>query len=153
MTSATITIDGVNRDLQKVAVRHMNFDQHWRTPGVRDLAYELTLPHSCLRRVLDAELEEFVEDARKFPDDGLDFEIALRECDWPSVDKILEDPKLREAALSYFALEILQEVLYDCNGSDGWILNTIRHTSYDEEHLRIEGLSAKASELRAYQDI
>ena len=153
MTSAKITIAGENRDLRKVAVRNMNFGQHWRTAGVVDFPYEVKLPHSCLRCILEAEMEEFVADAKKFPDDAIEFEIALRMSNWPSVVEILADPELRELALSYFALELLQEFFQGRPGSDGWVLNTIRHTSYEADCLRIDGLSAKASELEAYQDI
>lgn len=55
---------------------------------------------------------------------------VLRESAGRAAIGELIDPKLRESALSYFALEILQDVLDGPPGFDGWVLSTIRQTSY-----------------------
>ena len=100
--NAILTVDGRLR--VPGAVRPMNFGQHWRTAGVQELGYELTLPISALRDVLESELDQIVADAKKFPDDDDEFEIALRHQNWPSVGKIVEDPALQQLALNTLCL-------------------------------------------------
>ena len=152
MTDAIITIAGTPHNLRRVAIRHMNFGQHWRTKGITDLPYELRLPHVCLRHIIESQLEAFVEDAKKFPEDD-EFEMALRSRNWPDIDEILGDAELRDLSLDYFALDILRDVLDAPPVPDGFVLNTICNTSYEASYLRISGLGARVAELKAYQDI
>src|SRR5690242_1473689 len=76
-----------------LAVRTMNFGQHWRTPGIIDVRFMIALPARFFLDVLARELPEFVQDAIDHPDPDheLPLEAALRQRGWPTAEQVVAD--------------------------------------------------------------
>lgn len=139
-----------------IAVRTMNFGQHWRTPNVDIHQYRVELPRSLLAEVLDTELADIVDDSRRFPPTpDEDFESALASASWPTPQAVSTDFMLENLALAYFALDRLGHWFGDGlpEGRPGVILNTVESTGLAVDRCWVAGTCAFAANLRAYQDL
>ncbi|HRI71039.1 MAG TPA: hypothetical protein PK156_42700 [Polyangium sp.] len=140
---------------QSLRVRSMNFGQHWRTEGIREVSYSVELPHRFWMDVFARELPEIVEDARKFPDDDRELEAALRLRGLPAA--INENTALELAPLFVrdFAHDLLLEWLGDGYPSviPGFVINTIDDVTVAVDRVRLSGLARTDEIAVRYQDV
>jgi hypothetical protein len=107
MQEALCTVDGAIYPRERLKVRTMNFGQHWRTPNVDEVDYEIVLPQAFVIEWLDANLPEYIADAKAFPDPDSALDSALRERGWPAAAAILADAEVARLALDTFAYDLL----------------------------------------------
>jgi hypothetical protein len=138
----------------QVSVRSFNFGQHWRTPGVRNVRYSITLPLAFVEKMLRRALPEYVEDCIEFPDDD-PLETALRRNEWPETGEILDDPQLCALALEWIAHDCLFEWLGDGEPkeSPGYVLNTVDMAERQGNEVRFAGSGRAAGQVVKYQDV
>jgi hypothetical protein len=135
------------------SVRSFNFGQHWRTPGVRDVHYSVTIPLAFVAHVLRRELPEYVEDCIKFPDTGA-LDTGLRGKQWPEAGQILDDPELCALALNWIAHDCLLEWLGDGEPEEapGYVINTVELSERQAGAVRFAGTARAAGQPVQYQD-
>ncbi len=133
----------------------MNFGQHWRTLGIREVPYSVELPHRFWRDVLARELPEIVEDAKKFPEDDGELEAALRVRGLPAVMDEKTALDLAPLFVRHFAHDLLLEWLGDGppNAKPGWVINTIDAVVVDVDRVRISGTARRDDVPVRYQDV
>jgi hypothetical protein len=138
----------------QLSVRSMNFGQHWRTPGVREVRYSVMLPLAFVADLLGRELPEYVEDCIKFPD-STPLEAALRRSLWPGAGQILDDPELCALALNWFAHDCLLEWFGDGEpeGAAGYVINTVDLSERQGNAVRFAGAARPAGQPVQYQDV
>jgi hypothetical protein len=132
----------------------MNFGQHWRTPGICDVRYGVTLPLAFVASVLSRELPEYVRDCLACP--GSDpFEVALRDRQWPDARPVLDDAELCRLALDWFGLDSLREWLGDGEPGEepGYVINAITSAERRGDAVRFAGAARSASQWVQYQDV
>lgn len=139
---------------EQLSVRSMNFGQHWRTPGVVEVTYELTLPRSYVIEHLDAELPEYVADSLEHPDATNALENALRAAGWPPARTILEDEALTRLTLAFFAHDMLLRWLGDGPPTlePSFVLNTVSAERRRGGVPVFEGVARRSGPVR-YQDV
>lgn len=140
---------------QSLSVRSMNFGQHWRTQGIREVPYSVELPHRFWQDVVARELPEIVDDARKFPNDDNELDAALRQRGFPEVIDDQTALELAPLLVRYFAHDLLLEWLGDGppDNKPGWVINTIDAVVIDVDRVRMSG-SARADDGPVrYQDV
>jgi hypothetical protein len=132
----------------------MNFGQGWRTPGVVEVSYELTLPISFLIEYLDAQLPEYVADSLEHPDPSDLFENALRAAGWPSAKALLEDPDLARLALDLFGHDLLLQWFGDGPPEEpGFVLNTVMAPLRREGVPVFQGSARRSGVAVRFQDV
>lgn len=140
---------------QALSLRSMNFGQHWRTEGIREVSYSVEIPHRFWLDVVARELPEFVDDAMKFPSDDDKLEAELRVRGWPSS---LDDKTALDLAplwVRYFDHDLLLEWLGDGPPDEhpGWVVNTIESIVIEADRVRFTG-TARTTEIPVrYQDV
>lgn len=87
-------VDDCTRAPENIAVRAMNFGQHWRTENIVDVGYRIELPLSFVRDFLADMIAEYIDDAKAHPDPASEVDRALELARWPSVPRILETASL-----------------------------------------------------------
>jgi hypothetical protein len=124
--SCTCVAEGRTVSPRALSLRSMNFDQHWRTPGIEDVEYFVELPKRYWMDLVIRELPEYVEDAKKYPDDD-DLETALRLRGWPDAHDVCADSELASLVADHFSHDLLLEWLGDGPPDEepGWVINTI----------------------------
>lgn len=149
------TAEGARVPPEAFRIRTMNFGQHWRTPGIVDVAYRAELPAAFLRDLARRELPAWMDEARTFPDEG-EMEDALRAAGWPSPDDAVADRGIAVLVARTFAMDLLGE-WFDAGrptAEPGYLLNTA-----DAVHLApgggviIEGRARRADVPAYYQDL
>ncbi|WP_244226930.1 hypothetical protein [Corallococcus aberystwythensis] len=104
----------------------MNFGQHWRTPGVVEVRYEVILPGAYAVALLEQDWADWMEDAQRFPDLADPLEQALRALDWPRPAHALADAVTAPLVLDHFAHELLLRWFDDgVPSGPGFVLNTV----------------------------
>lgn len=138
----------------QLRVRSMNFGQHWRTPGVRDVRYSVRMPLAFVAYLLKKELPEYVEDCVKFPSEEA-LEVGLRRSEWPEAAQILDDPGLCSLALAWIAHDCLLEWLGDGEPKEtpGFVLNTVELSEREGEMVRFVGTARQAGQPVQFQDV
>ncbi|RUO94476.1 hypothetical protein D7Y11_04395 [Corallococcus sp. AB018] len=119
-------VEGRPVEVDALSVRTMNFSQHWRTPGIVEVRYEVTLPGAYAVALLEQDWADLVEDYQRFPapDDPLD--QALRALDWPEPARALADPVAAPLVLDSFTHELLLRWFDDgVPSGSGFVLNTV----------------------------
>lgn len=138
-----------------LSVRSMNFGQHWRTEGIREVAYSVEFPHRFWRDLVHREWPEIIDDARKFPEDDTAIEAALRERGLP--DSLDETTALELAPLfvRHYAHDLLLEWLGDGppDVTPGWIINTIDNVVIEVDRVRLSGVARTDETPVRYQDV
>ncbi|RYZ14237.1 MAG: hypothetical protein EOO70_07835, partial [Myxococcaceae bacterium] len=94
-----------------LSVRTMNFGQHWRTPGVVQVRYEVILPGAYAVALLEQDWADWVEDAQ---------------LNWPNPAHALADAVTAPRVLDHFAHELLLRWFDDgVPSGPGFVLNTV----------------------------
>lgn len=151
----TCIVAGCTVSPQALRVRSMNFGQHWRTPGIRDVSYSVEIPHRFWIDVVARDLPEIVDDARKFPEDDDELEAALRLRGLPAVIDEKTALELAPLLLRHFAHDLLLEWLGDGlpDLTPGWVINTIDAPVFDAHRVKLSGI-ARTDEIPVrYQDV
>lgn len=140
---------------EQISVRSMNFGQPWRTAGIQDMNYSVTLPKLYIIEHINQEMPEYRMDSEKFPDPTDTFEAELRANSWPSAEKMMTIPKLSKLALEHFAHELLLEWFGDAPPEDhpGFILNTIDNFSAYNHLVWFKGKCRRSRPYVAFQDV
>ena len=138
----------------QLRIRSMNFGQHWRTPGVRDVRYSLTIPLAFVAYLLKRELPAYVEDCVQFPSAEA-LEAGLRHGTWPAAEQILDDPELCSLALAWIAHDCLLEWVGDGEPEEtpGFVLNTVEISERQGNMVRFAGTARLAGQRVQYQDV
>jgi hypothetical protein len=138
----------------QLRIRSVNFGQHWRTPGGREVSYSVLLPLAFVADLLQQELPEYVDDCIKFPD-STPLEAALRRSQWPSTAQILDDPELCALALSWFAHDCLLKWFGDGKpeGAENYVINTVDLSERQGDAVRFAGVARAAGQPVQYQDV
>jgi len=147
--------DGSTVSPQSLSVRSMNFGQHWRTAGIRDVSYSVEFPHRFWLDVVARELPEIVDDARKFPDDDNEIEAALRLRGLPAVIDTKTALELAPLLVRHFAHDLLLEWFGDGppNAKPGWVMNTIDAVVIEVDRVRLSGYARTDEIAVRYQDV
>jgi hypothetical protein len=146
--------DGLPVHAAQLRVRSMNFGQHWRTLGVRDVRYNVTIPLAFVAHLLRRELQGYIEDCLKFP--GAEpLEVSLRRMEWPETGQVLDDPELCALALRWIAHECLLEWLGDGDPeeSPGFVINTVEVAKRQGEAVQLAGAARPAELPVQFQDV
>ncbi len=146
--------DGQPVRASQLRVRSMNFGQHWRTPGVLDVSYSVTIPIAFVAYLLKRELPEYIEDCVKFPG-GDPLEVILRSNEWPEAEQILNSPELCSLTLAWIAHDCLLEWLGDgeLEETPGFVLNTVELSERQGEIVQFTGAARQVGQPVLYQDI
>ncbi|MDY3556526.1 hypothetical protein R5W24_005692 [Gemmata sp. JC717] len=135
-------------------VRSLNFGQHWRTPGVREVSYRLAVPVSFVADLMSRELSDYVADCIAHPD-TTPLEAALRFRSWPDAEQILADPEVCGLALEWFEHDCLLAWLGDGDLGEvpGYVINTIASAERRGDAVRFAGTARAAGQPVRYQDV
>lgn len=76
----------------QLRVRSMNFGQHWRTPGVLDVSYSVTIPMAFVAYLLKRELPDRFQDVWFLV--GTHWKLSSAAISWPEAEQILNSPGL-----------------------------------------------------------
>ncbi|RKG61078.1 hypothetical protein D7X30_09330 [Corallococcus sp. AB011P] len=124
---SSYVVEGRPVAVDNLSVRTMNFGQHWRTPGIVEVRYEVILPGAYAVALLEQDWVEVVEDGQRFlsPDHPLD--QALRALGWPEPARALADPATAHLLIDFFAHELLLRWFDDGvpTAAPGFVLNTV----------------------------
>jgi hypothetical protein len=154
--TSSYLVEGRPVPVDALRVRTMNFNQHWRTPGLVEVRYEVILPGAYAVALLERDWAELVGDYQRVPelDDPLD--QALRALDWPAPAQALADPVASPRVLDLFAHELLLRWFDDgAPAGPGFVLNTVDETRMAGTDVYLAG-RARPHDPRvpyAYQDV
>ncbi|WP_426753816.1 hypothetical protein [Myxococcus sp. Y35] len=124
--TSSYLVEGRRVPVDALRVRTMNFNQHWRTPGIVDVRYEVILPGAYAVALLEGDWAEWVADCQRFPNPDASVERALRALDWPAPSRALADPVAAPLLLMEFAHELLLRWFDDgVPEPPGFVLNTV----------------------------
>ena len=126
----------------RLTVRTMNFGQAWRAPGAADVGYRVEVPRAFFLDLLRAELPDYLDDSRRFPDADSAIDRMLAAAGWPAEGEVLARPELANAFAGFFAHELLLRWFGDGLPAHrpGFVLNTIERVETVGEHvIAIEG--------------
>lgn len=148
------SINGQTCSPLQLKVRTMNFGQHWRTPGITEVNYEVILPKAFALGYLKKELPEYVGDAKQFPDFEDPLENILRERRWPEVHAILEDPALASLVIQWYGHDLLLRWFGDGSPKQlpGFVINTIESVSIKNGNPCFWGKARAMDRPVKYQD-
>jgi hypothetical protein len=147
--------DGSRCTAEQISLRTMNFGQHWRTAGIQDINYSVTLPQLFIIDYINQEMPEYRMDSEKCPDPTDTFEAELKAHGWPSAEIIITIPKLSKLAIEYFAHELLLEWFGagPPETEPGFILNTIDDFSVFDHLVLFKGKCRRSRPNVAFQDV
>lgn len=139
---------------EQLSLRTMNFGQAWRTPGITEVTYRLSVPLPAVNPILERELAAFIDDAQQYPDEENHLEQILTENGWPAAHLILKDSTLLLAALNEFGHEILLALFGDRPSQAGetFVLNTISAIYLKNGQVCFTGTARRAVGPVQYQD-
>ena len=145
--------DGLPIRASQLRVRAMNFGQHWRTVGVREVGYRVGVPVAFVVDRLDRELPDYVADCIAHPD-TTPLESALRARGWPAAGPILDDPEVCGLALEWFGHDCLLGWLGDGEHEDapGFVINSIESAGRRGGVVWFVGSGRAAGQKVRYQD-
>ncbi|NPC68818.1 hypothetical protein D7Y27_03350 [Corallococcus sp. AB004] len=124
--TARYLVEGRPVLVEALRVRTMNFGQHWRTPGVVEVRYEVVLPGAYAVALLEQDWADWIEDYQRFPEPNDPLEQALRALGWPGPAQALADPVVAPLVLDFNAHELLLRWFDDGVPSiPGFVLNTV----------------------------
>lgn len=146
-------VDGLDLKPEQVRLRTMNFSQPWRTRGIVNVDYQVSLPDAYLLDWFSTNLPEYVEDCQAHPSSEL-VEQLLRTRGWPSARQIMKDAELLVPVVQFFAHDLLLEWFLDGTPSlPGYVLNSVDQVGSCPGGLRLTGTGRRADRPVAYQDI
>lgn len=146
--------DGLPVRAAQLRVRAMNFNQHWQTPGVREVRYRIVLPQTFITDLLSREWPDYVADGQAFPSDDA-LSVALAQRGWPDVEQVLAEPTLCALACNWFAHDFILGWLADGAMSEqpGYVLNTVEFLAHEGAVLAFTGTARTADQTVQYQDV
>ena len=135
----------------------MNFGQVWRTEGIDQHSYEVSIPISFAEDLVQAELPELIEDYQQFPDPEDTLEAFFRQANWPlTVQQMREEKRyqLIDAVFDFFSDELLLRWFGDGEPQkESFVLNTVTSVQMLKDTIKISG-TCRASHLPVkYQDV
>ena len=149
------TASGQEVAVDALAVRTMNFGQHWRTPGAVDEEYSLELPATYVRDFLERNLPEWRRLAQKNLYYGDRLGVALCSADWPEPKVVVTQPDRLALVFEVYERDIL-DIWCGAYGSgviDCFILNNVDKVEVVGRVVRVTGRALKMPDKAAYQDI
>ncbi len=149
-------MDGSVLTPEDISIRSMNFGQHWRTEGIRNFPYQVSIPLNYVIDYLNTQLPEYIEDAFADRDEEDELDNLLMAYGWSKDAKTLlleTNNTLRDLLLDFFAFDILLHWYSDGPVSDGGaIINTHDQFSIEGDYLIITGVCRKSGVPVRYQD-
>ncbi|MBN8229660.1 hypothetical protein JYK02_19295 [Corallococcus macrosporus] len=149
-------VEGRPVGVDALRVRTLNFSQHWRTPGIVEVRYEVILPGAYAVALLEQHWAGLVEDHQRFPAPEDPLDQALRALDWPEPARALADPLTAPPVLDFFAHELLLHWFDDgVPTGPGFVLNTVGAARMVGPDVFIEGQARPhfPDVPYAYQDV
>ncbi len=139
-----------------ISMRSMNFGQHWRTENVKEYDYEISLPLNFVKKFIQAELYDLIEDCKAHPDSTDELENLLRTDNWPtSCDQIFasENKNLQIKLLEFHSHEILLEWFGDKpKTQNGYVLNSVDNIELIQDFIMVIGKCRGSESDLKYQD-
>jgi hypothetical protein len=148
-------VDGRACTPEHIAIRTMNFGQHWRTAGIEEVAYRVELPRAYVDDVLREHVPGYVEDCRDHPDPYSDeLDHAIREAGYPDVAGVLANAALRDPFIEIFRYDILSG-WFGAGPPDrepGCVLNTLDRIEVGDDRVAFAGTARRSGVPVRYQD-
>jgi hypothetical protein len=146
---------GITCTAEQISLRSMNFGQHWRTAGIKNLNYSVALPKSFVADYIDLAMPEYRSDAEMCPDPNDPFEVQLKRNRWPRATKMLAIPELATLALDYFGYELLLGWFGAGPPTEepGFILNSVEEFAIDKDLIFFNGKCRHSITGVAFQDV
>ncbi len=154
--TASYRVEGKPVSVEALSVRTMNFGQHWRTPGIVEVRYEVVLPRAYAVALIERNWAGLVGDYQRHPEPDEPLDRVLRAFDWPEPDRALADPIASPLVLEAFSHELLLRWFDDgVPDGPGFVLNTIEEARMVGPDVYLAG-RARPHDPRvsyAYQDV
>lgn len=149
------TAAGTAVDPARLAVRSMNFGQHWRTEGIVDVRYSVELPIRYFVAFLEEVYPEQIRDLQTDGEASLPIDVALAAAGYPSLSSAVADRDLAVLLARYWAHDLLLHWLGDGPGEEEteYVLNTVDGVSCGDASVVLTGLGRRAGVPVRYQDV
>ena len=124
--TARYLVEGRPVSVDALCVRSMNFTQHWRTPGVVEVRYEIILPGAYALARIEQEWADWVDAYRDDLVPNTPLSQAMDVLGWDEPARVLADPVAAPWVLSSFAHDLLLDWFGDVGpSSSGFVINSI----------------------------